>query len=91
MAFESTVAGTTVFGDKVIKWGTFTNGGGDSGGDIETGLDAVEFISLTHSGAAAVASAPSVNETLPLASGGVTIVTTTGADGYWKAMGTGGR
>jgi len=91
MAFASAILGRSVFGDKSIVWGSFTNGAGDSGGDIETGLASVENIQLQHSGAAAVADSPSVNETLPLASGDVTIVTTTGADGYWFAIGTGGR
>jgi len=91
MAFTSTVSGTTVFGDKVIKWGTFTNTGGSTGGDIATGLDAVDFIKLQHTGAAVTADDPSVYETLPLASGDVTIVTTGDADGYWWAFGTGGR
>lgn len=88
MAFESAVLqrGVSV-GNRRWAWGTFTNGAGDSGGDIETGLSRVEMLVPVHSGAAAVADAPSVNETFPLASGDVTIVTTAGADGYWLAIG----
>lgn len=88
MAFTSAILESrTIWGDKVIVYGSFTNGAGDSGGDIATGLNNVEMCMLTHSGAAAVASAPSINETFPLAGGDVTIVTTTGADGYWIAVG----
>ena len=87
MAFEYTVEGKTVMGNKRVHFGTFTNGGGDSGGDIVTGLRRVEFISLQHTGAAAIASAPVVNETIPATTGTMTIVTTAGADGVWWAMG----
>jgi len=89
MAFAYTIEGSSVFGDMVVKWGTFTNGAGDSGGDIVTAMKSVVHLGLQHTGAAAVADAPSVNETMPLASGTVTIVTTTGADGTWYAIGTG--
>jgi hypothetical protein len=87
MAFSSTITETTVFGNKRVAYGTFTNGGSDTGGDIETGLDRVDAIHLVHSGSAVVASAPVVNETFPLASGDVTIVTVADADGFWIAYG----
>jgi hypothetical protein len=87
MAFAYDIQGRSVFGDRRIAWGTFTNGGSDSGGDVKTGLSQVHHISLTHTGAAVVASAPSVNETMPLNKGDVTIVTVTGADGTWFAVG----
>jgi len=69
------------------SYGTFTNGGGDSGGDIVTGLHQVKTMYLQHTGSAVVASAPVVNETLPANSGTMTIVTTAGADGVWHAFG----
>jgi len=87
MAFAYTVDEETVFGNKRIKVGTFTNAGGDTGGDIVTGLNSVEFIQLQHTGSAVAANAPAVNETLPLASGSVTVVTDDGADGVWFAIG----
>jgi hypothetical protein len=87
MAFISAITEKTVFGNKRIHKGTFENTGGSTGGDIETGLQRVDFIHLQHSGASAVASAPAVNETLPLVGGAVTIVTTGDADGYWSAEG----
>ena len=87
MAFASTITDETVWGNKRVTFGTFTNGGGDSGGNIDTGLEICEAIQLTHSGSAVVASAAVVNETLPVAGSAVTVVTVAGADGYWVAWG----
>jgi hypothetical protein len=87
MAFESAITGRTVFGNKRVHFGTFTNGASDAGGNINTGLRSCEAMLLQHGGAGAVASAPAVNETLPAAGSAITIVTTAGADGYWTAVG----
>ena len=88
MAFTSAITfEMNLEGNRKIVFGTFTNGSSDTGGDIATGLSQVEVVQLSHSGSGAVASAPSVNETLPLSSGDVTIVTTANADGFWLAIG----
>ena len=87
MAFTSAVLGTTVFGNKRVKWGTFTTSSTETGGDISTGLTRVDMMLLQHSGASDVDDAPAVNETFPLSGGDVTIVHTTSADGYWLAIG----
>lgn len=87
MAFTSAVLGTTVFGNKRVKWGTFTTSSTDTGGDISTGLTRVDMMLLQHSGSAAAADAPAITETFPLSGGDVTIVHTTSADGYWLAIG----
>jgi len=84
MAFSSTVTFKTVFGNKRVHRGTF-DASSCTGGDIDTGLRLVEGIELTCGGSA-VASAPAVNETLPVA-GDITIVTDSGQTGYWMAMG----
>lgn len=76
-----------VFGNKKVAIGTFTPSGGSTGGDIDTGLNVVEMLLLTHSGASAVASSPSVNETYPAAGSAMTIVTTADSAGYWLAIG----
>ena len=89
MAFSSEVTRETVFGNVRIKWGTFTTSSTETGGDIETGLTRVHFLVAQHSGDAAVASSPSVNETFPLSGGDVTIVTTESKSGYWFAIGDG--
>jgi hypothetical protein len=73
-------------GDLRVARGTFTNTGGDTGGDIVTGLSQVFDVTLTHTGAAVVASAPVVNETIPC-SGTVTIVTVADTTGIWVAKG----
>ena len=87
MAFTSAVLGTTVFGNKRVKWGTFTTSSTDTGGDIATGLTRVDMMLLQHSGASVATDAPAVTETFPLSGGDVTIVTTKSADGYWLAIG----
>jgi hypothetical protein len=87
MAFASTISEYYNQGSKKVTRGTFTNGAGDSGGDIDTGLEMCQFIELQQTGAAAVATAPAVNETLPAAGSAITIVTTAGADGNWRAEG----
>jgi hypothetical protein len=89
MAFAYTVEGTSYFGDKKVAWGTFTNGGSDTGGDIKTGLTKVECFLTSLKGSAVIAAAEVINETLPLSSGDVTIVTNAGDDGYWFAIGVG--
>ena len=70
-----------------IAFGTFTSDGGSTGGDIVTGLRGVESMVLTHTCASVVANAPVINETLPLASGTVTIVTDANGTGTWIAVG----
>lgn len=75
-------------GRKKVIFGTFTNGVADTGGDIVTGLDEVEDFTIQHTGSAVVDDEPVINETMPLVTTGtVTIVTTAGADGIWKAVG----
>ena len=87
MAFTSAVTLKTVFGNKRVNAGTFTNTSASTGGDIDTGLRNCEGMLLQHSGAAVTADAPAVNGTLPVAGKAVTIVTTADADGYWIAIG----
>ena len=89
MAFAYTVDGMITFGNKKKTFGTFTNGAADSGGNIDTRLAVVESMTLTSSGASVVADSGSVNETLPADGTAITIVTTTGADGFWSAVGHG--
>ena len=85
MAFTSTVTERTSMRNKRVHYGTF-DGGGDSGGDIDTGLRSVEFISLTPL-TTAPAEAPAVAETLPCDGSAVTIACGADVDGYWMAIG----
>lgn len=90
MAFSYTVNDDGVeefLGRKKVVTGTFTNASGSTGGDIKTGLRRVLSFKLQHTGSAVVASAPVVNETMPLDGGDVTIVTVADADGTWEALG----
>ena len=87
MAFTATVTSKTVFGNKRIHSGTFVNDGGSTGGDITTGLGTLEQLILQHVASGVVASAPVVNETLPLAGGVATIVTVADTSGTFTAIG----
>ena len=87
MAFASAITGYSKSGDKRVVYGTYTNGSGDTGGDVNTGLTVCEFITFTHKGTAVSASPVTLNETLPCSGSTVTIVTDDGVDGYWKAEG----
>lgn len=87
MAFASAKTKTTVFGDMKVVFGTYTNGSGDTGGDISTGLKRVYGFFLQPTSSSVIASAPVVNESFPLAGGVVTIVTTDNEDGIWTAYG----
>ena len=87
MAFAFTTDKQGVIGDMRYATGTFTNAGGDTGGDIITGLRYVIHASLQHTGAAVAANAPAINETFPTAPGTLTIVTDDDADGIWIAFG----
>lgn len=87
MAFTFNIQGRSVFGDKKVVYGTFSNTAGSTGGDINTGLNSCENITLQHTGATVVASAPVVNETVPVTGGAVTIVTVADTSGTFTAIG----
>jgi len=89
MAFASTITRTVpeMFGRKKAVWGTYTNGAADSGGNIDTGLTECDFLVMQPTGAAVVASNPSVNETYPCDGSAVTVVNTLDEDGAWFAIG----
>jgi hypothetical protein len=86
MAFAFSRSSDFVAGDLRITFGTFTNAGGDTGGDIYTGLQKVDGMILQHQGSSVVADQPAVNETFPKADP-ITIITTDGADGWWLSWG----
>jgi len=86
MAFSSTKVGESVFGDKRVTFGTW-DGAGVTTGDIDTGLHHADHIQLTAGGSSIVADAPTINETLPCAGSAVTIIFTSGTDGFWMAFG----
>jgi hypothetical protein len=86
MAFTFAKQYDFVGGDLRFTGGTFTNAGGDTGGDIYTGLQKAEGMILQHAGTAAIATFPVINETFPKADP-ITIATADGADGWWMAFG----
>ena len=85
MAFTSAITGKTVFGNKRVHFGTWTTD--TTTGDIDTGLRSCEAFFMQINATSIVADAPTVNETFPVAGSAVTIIVTSGADGYWLAVG----
>lgn len=88
MAFSASVPEIVYLGPgQVVARGTYTNGAGDTGGDIAHGLKIVRGVKLSQIGAA-VTSKPVYNETLPLGDWtAVTIVTTNNGDGTYEIYG----
>ena len=87
MAFSYTIENEQILeGNMKIVYETW-NADSVTGGDIVTGLSRVDVCVLGHTGSAVEAAAAVVNETLPLASGSVTIVTTSGDTGTFIAIG----
>lgn len=86
MAFGFTINRQTVFGNVRVCGGTYYSDGGDTGGVIETGLDRVEYISLTPLAAAPGNSHVVSNATVPY-SPDITIITPANANGLWVAYG----
>lgn len=86
MVFSSTITERTIMGNKKVYQGTY-DCTGVTGGDIDTGLTVCQNIKFTQKGAAVTLNAPVVNETLPVAGNAVTIITDSGAAGYWEASG----
>jgi len=86
MAMTSAKVGETVIGNLRMTWGTWT-AGGDTGGNINTGLHQCVSMVLTAGGSSIVADAPTVNETMPCDGSAVTIITTSNTSGFWEAKG----
>lgn len=86
MAFSATKSGETVFGNMRVTYGTW-DGGGETGGNINTGLHQCVHMQLTAAGSSIVADAPTIDEDFPVDGSAVTIIVTSDTDGYWMAFG----
>lgn len=78
MAFAATTKAQTVFGNKRVHYGQFTQASGDTGGAIATGLASIDYFDASYMSASSNSS------------GTVTITTADpgGAQtGYWMAIG----
>ena len=73
--------------NKIAVSGAFTNSGGSTGGTITTGLNQIHAVFMTPTGAAAAASAPTVDGTFPIQGSSFVIVTDANQNGIWKAIG----
>ena len=89
MAFVSEVTEQLTNGTSRIIRGTYTQGGGDTGGDVRTGLAIVRYFKIVPGGGVVTTNASVVDETFPLMNSGgvVTIVTDADEDGTWEAVG----
>jgi len=86
MAFSSTKEVESVFDNRRYTFGTFTNSGGGTGGDIRTGLEQIEQLIVQPKGTAVAAAHCVTSESFPVRDG-VTIVTGANVCGYWFAFG----
>ena len=86
MAFSSTITDRSAMNNKAVTWGTF-NAASVTGGNIDTGLRQVDFMTLQTGGSAVSADQSAVNETLPADGSAITIVCTTSTAGFWMAFG----
>lgn len=73
MALATTIISRTVWGDKKVVYGKGVISGTTDTGDVLTGLNSVEMFLMAVQGG--TQKGCSVNESLPLASGDVTVVT----------------
>ncbi len=87
MTFTTTITRRTVIGNLRMIIGVYTNDSGSTGGDITTGLNRVEDLHMQPKGSSILANQPVVNETMPLAGGDVTVVTTADEVGTFVALG----
>jgi len=87
MAFENTIKHVDRIGKWKIKVGTYTNGGSDTGGELDTGLGNLLGLFLMKTGNGTTTDLAVVNETFPDVSGPyATIITKAGDDGIWLAI-----
>ena len=86
MAFAYTKKYEMPLGVLWMAVGSFTNGGGDIGGDIVTGMSSLYYLNMQTEGAAVVANQSTVDETYPYP-GSCTVVNNAGDDGCWMALG----
>ncbi len=85
MALTSAVTFKTIFGNKRVHWGTFTEGSSGTSGNVDTGLRKCEvFLPVAKNG---TAQEISFNEDLPADGSAITIGYESGAEGYWLAIG----
>lgn len=73
MAITTTIIRRSIFGNMRIVIGRSVLSGGTNTGDVVTGLNRTELFAPVTAGASA--KALSVNETMPLSGGDVTVVT----------------
>ena len=86
MAFAYTVSDYEVIGTKKHIFGTFTNGGGDTGGSIPTGLSQIKGVHVTDMSNATHDGVDVIDATTT--PGTIVITTDAGVDGLWEAWGS---
>ena len=85
MTLTTTIDRRTVMGNMKIVLGHCTSD--STGGDVVTGLRRVESFIIQEQGTGIATGRAVVNETLPLASGDVKVVTDSGDEFTWIAIG----
>jgi len=88
MAFTVTDIQRGVIGDLQYVFQKGVSTSGTTGGDFTTGLGSVLIAAMVEQGTATQGAGAVINETFPLASGAVTVVTAANATVYLLAFGT---
>jgi hypothetical protein len=93
MSVTTAILSRSVWGNKLMHFGTYTHSSGGTGGDIVTGMHRCDALFLLPKKSSVASNRSVVNETFPVDGSGtamaaVTIVTDANQDGYWLAIGT---
>jgi len=87
MSIASTFVGRSVMGNECMTWGTYTDSGAATEGNIDTKLHLCTRMFLQPHGATVSTNASVINETLPVAGSAVTIRCDASQTGMWYAWG----
>lgn len=87
MAFAYTVNDEINMKNLKIVTGTWTVTSSTKTGEIDTGMSSVDYAFATTYDSSVIADPAVFNETFPFINGEITLITTSGTTGGWKATG----
>ena len=89
MAFTSSILVQTVFGDKRVTFGTFTNSDNSTGGELDVGLRTAEALVVTPTSTSELVAEGLVlvKEDFPCSGRAITLSTSANVNGSWIAVG----
>lgn len=87
MSITATLLGRSVVGNECMTWGTYTDSGAATEGNVNTYLGVCSKMVLQPYGSSVAGNASVINETFPVAGSAVTIRTDASQAGLWIAWG----